>query len=390
MGRRRKKPEHLAAAVIVVDPAGRVLLQLRDDDPAIAFPDHWGITGGGVEAGEELVEAARRELLEETGLMLDDLRPFASYEESEPDGSLCATQFFYAVTDRTTDEMVVGEGQELRFFDPDGLDDLTLAYHHRRVLADFLSSEEYSSCVECEHRAALDLFHDALEGGGDWFNALLEAVARWDVPEERVGGRHYRYLIGGEAFDWLLLAERLCEAANGAIPPDEKEALLFFGRPPRELEDEEFRRCIGSAKHRAHLNFLYGVLVEEALQLTIEEEVLKEQRSRVWNQGENIEQRVFERIYGRGRDELLATFREQRSLPPADELSFGDLREFTYWLFKFRVRDLDPARVASDTRKALAQLSELEEAARRRTRLLAAPAVNASAVIDGEVVARVR
>ena len=70
-----------------------------------------------------------------------------------------------------------------------------------------------------------------------------------------------------------MLAERLCEEANGAIPADEREALLFFGSFPRAMNDVDFKRAIGDAKHRAHLNFLYGVAVEEALQLAIEEEV---------------------------------------------------------------------------------------------------------------------
>jgi 8-oxo-dGTP pyrophosphatase MutT (NUDIX family) len=389
MATRRKKPQHVAAGVIVVGPEGRILLQLRDDNPAIAFPNHWAITGGGMEAGETPEETARRELLEETGLMVDSLRPFGVYEETEPDGSLCVTHFFYATTDRPANELIVGEGQELRFFDPDDLDGLTLACDHRRVLAEFVASADYRSCL-ARPDEALNAFREALGEGGDWFGALLEAVALWDAPEEQVDGRRFRYLIGGEAFDWLLLAERLCEAVDGAIPADEKEALLFFGRPPRELDEEEFKQSIGAAKHRAHLNYLYGVIVEEALQLTMEEEVLKEQRSRVWSRSEDVEQHVFERVYGHSRDELLAMFREQRSLPEADALSYGDLREFTYWLFKYRVRDLDPARVASDTRKALAQLSELEEASRRRMRLLAAPVVDTSTVIDGEVVARVR
>ncbi|MDP6347558.1 MAG: hypothetical protein QGF81_04205, partial [Dehalococcoidia bacterium] len=40
-----------------------------------------------------------------------------------------------------------------------------------------------------------------LEAGTHWYQALLEAIALWDRPEEVVGGRHYRYLVGGEAFD---------------------------------------------------------------------------------------------------------------------------------------------------------------------------------------------
>ena len=42
---------------------------------------------------------------------------------------------------------------------------------------------------------------------------------------------------------------------------------------------KSFGEAIGPAKHRAHLNYVYGVAVEEALQLVIEQEVLKERRS---------------------------------------------------------------------------------------------------------------
>jgi hypothetical protein len=45
-----------------------------------------------------------------------------------------------------------------------------------------------------------------------------------------------------------------------------------------------------------------------------------------------------------------------------------EMREFQYWLFKYRVKNQEPARVASDTRKALAQLSAMEDAARRSRR----------------------
>jgi len=229
----------------------------------------------------------------------------------------------------------------------------------------------------------------AVEGGQDWFDALLEAIASWEAPEEVIDGRAYRYLIGGEAFDWLLLAERLCGELNGAIPAEELDELLFFGKMPRALEDDEFRHAIGDAKHKAHLNFVYGVAVEEALQLVAEEEVLKEQRSCVWRSKRDADQTAFEKIYGHSHDDLLDIYRVEQSLPDGDEMTFGDYKSFTYWLFKYRMNQSDPARVASDTRKALVQLSELEAAARRRAQH-ASSAETSGVVIEGVVVARHR
>ena len=65
---------------------------------------------------------------------------------------------------------------------------------------------------------ALRAFRAALEEGVDWPTALLQAIAEWSTPEETVGDRVYAYFIEGEAFDWLLLAERLFEAADMLIP----------------------------------------------------------------------------------------------------------------------------------------------------------------------------
>src|SRR6266851_3947842 len=177
---------------------------------------------------------------------------------------------------------------------------------------------------------------DELETGTPWPAALLDAVRRWRVPHEVVDGRHYYYLIGGEAFDWLLLAERLLDAVADLVPADEREALIFGGSTPPGIDAETMKQAIGSAKYRAHLNFLYGVTVEEALQLSVEDDVHKEIRCRAWGFDQRVDESVFQRVYLKSHTELLEQFREQRNLPHGDSISFSELKEFTYWLFKYR------------------------------------------------------
>ena len=92
---------------------------------------------------------------------------------------------------------------------------------------------------------------------------------------------------------------------------------------------------------------------------------------------EEVRDPIYERIYGRPRSELLAEFRDEANQPNSANISLAELREFMYWLFKFRVKNQEPARVASDTRKALAQLSAMELAVRRSSRSPLQPAATA-------------
>ncbi|MHB8375627.1 MAG: NUDIX hydrolase [Dehalococcoidia bacterium] len=385
----RSVPRKLSAGVILVDRQGRVLLQHRDDDPAIMYPGHWGITGGAGMPGETPEQIARREVQEETGLSLGKIEPFQAYytpgAPANGRGRAAAKRadyelyLFHAPCDTPAEELICGEGRELRFFAPHELPAIDVAYNHRDVLTEFFASAAYPRYLRgipfgvADDEAAgvepLDHFRAALQAGDAWFDALLQAIALWERPQESVDGREYRYLIGGEAFDWLLLAERLIEDAGARVPAAEAERLLFEAHPPRPLDDDALRDLIGASKHRAHLNYLYGVTVEEALQYAVELEVSKERRAvPIDDAGEVVRDPVFVRIYDRPQDELLREFRDALRLPRTPAIALGELREFMYWLFKYRVAHQEPARVASDTRKALAQLSRMEDAVRRSGR----------------------
>ncbi len=207
----------------------------------------------------------------------------------------------------------------------------------------------------------------AVDAGQPWYPALLDAIGQWHCTEEEVRGRRFRYLVGGEAFDYLLLAERLLLELGDRVAPGEREALLFFGRPPAPMDDAEFHERVGETKYRAHLNHIYGVVVEQALLLAAEQDVQKEKVGIVGGGRDGSQEAAFQRVYGKPRAELLEQFQADRGLERAERLDHDELMELTYWLFKYRLRAMDRARVASDTRRALVCLQRIEEAARRRS-----------------------
>ena len=207
----------------------------------------------------------------------------------------------------------------------------------------------------------IDSFIENARGGENWFLALLNTVAEWHAPNEEINGRVYTYVIAGEAFDWLLLAERLIEAAGDLIPEKEATRLLFAGSPPVHINAELFRRAIGHGKHAAHLNFLYGIVVEEALQQASIEEVAKAQQN-LGARESYIEDEAMSRLYGAPIGDLRTEFRlatgRKGSAPVRSSLD--EYKALTYWLFKRRVSKSDPARLASDTRKGIIVLERIK------------------------------
>ena len=189
-----------------------------------------------------------------------------------------------------------------------------------------------------------------------WYIAMLETIRLWRSSEEYYDGRHYCYLIDNEAFDWLILAERLCEELDELIPENERTNLLFFGIPPIELSKDEFKHLIGATKYRTYLNYFYGILVEKFLILAVTEEIRKKRRVLGLNSDNRIVDEAYQHTYGSNQFALLKQFRKERHYPQLRSIRLTELNEFTYWLFKYRMKTRDKSCVASDTKKALTKL----------------------------------
>jgi 8-oxo-dGTP diphosphatase len=125
----------LGAAAVILNDDGKVVLIRRGQAPDAG---EWSIPGGGVELGESVAEALRREVREETGLEIAVGEFLEVYERVERDAD--GVRFHFVVLDYratvTGGALRAGtDAAEVVFADPDDLDRYALADSVRRVIS---------------------------------------------------------------------------------------------------------------------------------------------------------------------------------------------------------------------------------------------------------------
>ncbi len=129
-----------AASIICVDKDGRILLGKRSDNKK------WGYSGGAVEIDEYVEDCAKRELLEEMGLVAEELEFF--FVNSGPEA-----HYIYPNGDEVSNFEVIylcrkwhgepksldGEMLDLRFFACDEIDLSEISPPIRRVVEKYIT-----------------------------------------------------------------------------------------------------------------------------------------------------------------------------------------------------------------------------------------------------------
>ncbi|MFI5331261.1 MAG: NUDIX domain-containing protein [Desulfobaccales bacterium] len=128
--RRHRNPTPTVDIIIEIPERGLVLIQRANP------PLGWALPGGFVNYGETLEDAARREALEETGLIVDLLGQFHTYSDPQRDPRQHnLSTVFVARADGTP--QAADDARSLRIFPPERWP-RELAFDHGQILADYL------------------------------------------------------------------------------------------------------------------------------------------------------------------------------------------------------------------------------------------------------------
>jgi 8-oxo-dGTP diphosphatase len=104
------KPVLQVAVGIILDDSGKVLVGQRVKPDA--YFQKWEFPGGKLEQGESVVDALKREFLEEVGIDISESREFMVWEHSYPDRDV---KLFVRIIDAFIGKATSREGQALKW-----------------------------------------------------------------------------------------------------------------------------------------------------------------------------------------------------------------------------------------------------------------------------------
>lgn len=128
------------AGIILIANDGKILLQYRDKNSRWNR-DSWSEFGGQIEEGETPEEAIKRELKEELGIELVDLKFFKKYKLQRKKGIY--EQFVFTAPLNYSLKSLKKrqkEGKDLALFAHEEIKNLKMANYTREILEDFFKS----------------------------------------------------------------------------------------------------------------------------------------------------------------------------------------------------------------------------------------------------------
>ena len=182
-----------------------------------------------------------------------------------------------------------------------------------------------------------------IENGINWEKAVVDCISDWDISEEFYRGYKYKYWINNEAFDWMSLTERLGSAIKSYLNKKKYHELIFTGLLPSKSSYEYMKKVISKNKLSQMRNFYYGIIIEDLIYIQKSQQYLK---NSIYTTNKYD---GYEEIYGKNINLLFQQFAKNTKFTNQTKINLYTYKEFIYWLFKFRIKNSDKTKVASDT-----------------------------------------
>lgn len=150
-------------AILLTTPDNKVIMNLRDDIPNIAYPNHWSLLCGGIEREDLEAEidshgqyispgiiAAKRELSEE--LMIKDNGMAIPYQpdnitivDMNTDGNTGGVRYIvHSEYKGRLDDLILMEGAEIGAFSPEQVQGMKVAKDYKQVVKNYFKSDKVS------------------------------------------------------------------------------------------------------------------------------------------------------------------------------------------------------------------------------------------------------
>ncbi len=121
---------------IIVVKDNKILLIKRANNP---FKDMWAFPGGFMDMDEELETAAKRELIEETGIEVDNIKQFKTYSSVDRDPRhRTISTVFYHVTNKELIATAGDDAADAKWWDINELP--ALAFDHQLITEEFIGT----------------------------------------------------------------------------------------------------------------------------------------------------------------------------------------------------------------------------------------------------------
>lgn len=136
-------PRPAVTVDIIIETSDKKILLIKREKPP--FQGHWALPGGFLDLDESLLDAAKRELVEETGLVNIDLFQFRTYGNLERDPKQRTVSVVFIGKCGNSDENRLyanDDAAEAQWFSYDDIP--SLAFDHQLILNDYFARDKFS------------------------------------------------------------------------------------------------------------------------------------------------------------------------------------------------------------------------------------------------------